>query len=113
MVASLVRLEHQVGTLAHHFIQKESKASAQDTNGDGNEHVEGGLVELYSTTHVNDTPKITSGTDQTQQSTGIIKEGFEKLEARVESLMHQVHQLMHHQGHHITEKEPDFYQGES
>ena len=112
MVASLVRLEHQVGTLVHHMIRKEGGASAHDTNGNGNKHVEGGFAEGYdNTTHIDHAPSNTLHTDHTQHSTGPIKENFQKLEARVESLMHQIHQLMNREGHHITEEEPDFYQG--
>ena len=47
MVASLVKLEHQVGTLVHHIIlkDKEGGASVNGTNGNGNKHVEGGFAE--------------------------------------------------------------------
>lgn len=112
MVASLVKLEHQVGTLLHHIILKEGGASVNGTNGNGNKHVEGGFAERDdNNTHREHAPNKTSHTDHTQHSTEPMKGSVEKLEARVESLMHQMHQLMIHQGHHITEKEPDYYQG--
>jgi len=115
MVASLVRLEHQVGTLVHHFETKEDRAPARATNGNGNQHAEGGFAELYDNTvkHVNHGHDSTLETwvGPAQRSDEPTETKFHKLEARVESLMHQIHQLMIREGHHITEKEPDHYQG--
>ena len=115
MVASLVRLEHQVGTLAHHFKTKEDGAPAHATNGNGNQHAEGGFAERYDNTvkHVNHGHDSTLETwiDPAQRSAEPTETRIHKLEARVESLMHHIHQLMVREGHHITEKEPDYYQG--
>lgn len=112
MVASLVRLEHQVGTLVHHIMLKEDGASAHDTNGSGNKIFEGGFAERYdNTTHKDHAPIKSSHTNHTQHSTEPMGESLQKLEARVESVMHQMHQLMDRQGHHIIEETPDFYQG--
>lgn len=112
MVASLVKLEHQVATLVHHIIQKEREALAHDTNGDGNKFVEGGYAARYDdTTHIHHNPRKMSDTDHNQHSTEPMTGSIQKLEARVESLMHQIHQVMIHEGHHIKEKEGDYYQG--
>lgn len=115
MVASLVRLEHQVGGLVHHFRAKEDGASAHATNANGIKDVEGGFAEPHDNTikHINHGHDSTLETwiDPALPPAEHTEGRFHKLEARVESLMHQIHQLMIHEGHHIKEKEPDYYQG--
>ena len=106
MVASLVKLEQQVGMLVHHIISKEGGASADDTHSNDIKHAEGGFAARYDETTVRHAPNNVAHTDHTQHSTEPIRESFRKLEARVESLVHQMHGLMKHQGHHITEEEP-------
>lgn len=112
MVASLMRLEQQVETLVHHITSKEGGASTHDTNGNGIKPAGGGFAERYEeTTIIHHAPNNTAHTNGSQHSTEPLRDSFRKLEARIESLMHQMHEIMRHEGHHITEKEPDYYQG--
>lgn len=110
MVSSLVRLEHQVGALVHHFRSKEASAPAPGTNGhaNGNGHVEGGSAEPdeHPVKHVNHGHDSTLETwiDPTLRSDEHTEGRFHQLETRVEGLMHQIHQLMIHGGHHHEEK---------
>lgn len=111
MVASLVRLEHQVGSLIHHIIPGEGKVSAHDSTSNKTRNVEGGYIaRCDDITHIHHTPKDTSHTNHSQHTVEPIWERVRKLEARVESLMYQIHGLKNHQGHDIPEKEPDVHQ---
>ncbi len=113
MVASLVRLEHQIGTLVHHVTQKKGGASEHAADGgNGNSYVEGGYAQRYDdTTHMHHDPVATSHPQHTQHSGEPLEESVKRLEASVEGLMHQLHQIMNHLGRDIKEEDQDFYQG--
>jgi len=111
MVASLVRLEHQVGSLIHHILPGAGGTSAHGTNSNQSKYVEGGFAARYDeTTHIHHTTKDTSHSNHSQHAVDPIWEKLRKLEARVESLMCQMHGLNSHHGHDISEKKPDVYQ---
>lgn len=106
MVASLIRLEHQVRTLLHHVIGEDG-TSADDTNGNTKKHIDIGFAGRYErSTQFEHAPNDTSHTERTQHSSEPIVDSFRKLECRVQSLLHQMHGLVIHQGHHIAEQEP-------
>lgn len=112
MVSSLVKLEHQVGSLVHHLLPKGGEASARETYGNETQPPRVGFAERYEGTIRHD-PQNTSHTDHTsnQHAMELMRENLRKLEARVDGLVHQMQGLMHHQDHHITEKVPDDSQG--
>jgi hypothetical protein len=111
MVASLVRLEHQVESLIHHMIPGEGATAAQHINSTQKMDAESGFAARYdATTHVHHNPKNTSHTNHDQHATEPIWEKLRKLEARVESLLHQLHGLKSHQSHVIPEEKPNVHQ---
>ena len=97
MVASVVKLEQQVGALIHHLLPKEGHDNAPPRPG---------FAERFDETTVRHTFNHTPPPDHRQHTTELMREEFRKLEARVDSLGRQMHELIHHQRHHITEKVP-------
>lgn len=111
MVASLVRLEHQVGTVVRHLTQKKGGASEHATHG-GNKYVEGGYAQRYDdTTQIHHDASANSHPQHTQHSGESLGESVKKIEAHVEGLMPQLHQMMNRLGRDIKEEDQDYYQG--
>lgn len=111
MVASLIRLEHQVESLIHHIIPGEAGTAAQHIDSTQQMNVESGFAARYDeTTHIHHIPKNTAHTNHSQHATESMWEKLRKLEARVEGLLHQLHGLKSHHSHINPEEKLENHQ---